>query len=55
MIQINSLLEYFLGNYTKFKSDDELAYYYQKQIDRCKKLLKCGIEYTTFEQFESLK
>lgn len=54
MIQVNSLLEYFLGLKDKYPNDEELLCYYFSQIDKCKSLLSYGIEYTTFEQFEKL-
>lgn len=54
MIQVNSLLEYFIGLKQTYTRDEMLQYYYDKQINKCKKLLICGIEYTTFKQYEEL-
>lgn len=55
MMQIDSLIEYFIGMKQKFKYDEGVSYYYQLKINRCKELLRHGIEYTTFEQFEAIK
>lgn len=54
MIEVNSLLEYFLGLRKQFHYDDELVYYYNLKINHCEELLSLGIEHTTFDKFERL-
>lgn len=54
MIEVNSLLEYFLGLKRQFQYDSELVFYYDLKINHCKELLQLGIYQTTFEKFENL-
>lgn len=52
MIDVKSLLTYFIGLKNKYSYDEELLHFYYTQIDRCNSLLAYGIEYTTFEQWD---